>query len=155
MSGRLILVCGLPGSGKSTLSRELEEQLGAVRLCPDEWMQWLHLDGYDNAARTRVETLQRELAMRLVTLGSTVILEYGFWVRAERLSLRDEARALGAAVELRYLDVPLEELWRRIDARNRDLPFGSFVIARSDLELWATTQFEAPDAAELASFDQA
>lgn len=153
MSGRLILVCGLPGSGKSTLSRALAQQLDAVRLCPDEWMQSLHLDGYDTVARARIGALQREFAMRLVSLCATVILEFGFWGRDERLSLRDQARALGATVELRYLDVPLEELWRRIDVRNRDLPFGSFAISRTDLEAWSSTQFEAPDERELATFD--
>jgi predicted kinase len=154
MSGRLILVCGLPGSGKSTLSRELEQTLGAVRLSPDEWLQSLRLDGYDVPARTRLEALQRELAMRLLALGCTVILENGFWGRGERDSLRDEARALGAAVELRYLDVPFDELWRRVDARNRHLPFGSFAITRDNLETWATTQFEAPTPEELATYDR-
>lgn len=153
MTGRLILVCGLPGSGKTTLARSLEQEQFAVRLCPDEWMQSLHVDGYDNAARARVELLQRELAVRLVALGCVVVLEFGFWGRDERLSLRDEARSLGAAAELRFLDTPLDVLWERVDARNQALPWGSFPISRDDLGAWFA-QFEVPDAQELAGFDE-
>jgi predicted kinase len=33
---RLVLLCGLPASGKTTLARELADAYGAVRLNPDE-----------------------------------------------------------------------------------------------------------------------
>ena len=35
---RLLLTCGLPGSGKTTLARRLATERGAVRLSKDEWM---------------------------------------------------------------------------------------------------------------------
>jgi hypothetical protein len=40
----LIIVCGLPGSGKTTLAKVLERRLRAVRFSPDEWMDALSLD---------------------------------------------------------------------------------------------------------------
>jgi len=35
---RLILTCGLPGSGKTELARQLAVERGAVRLTQDEWL---------------------------------------------------------------------------------------------------------------------
>jgi predicted kinase len=37
-AGKLIIVCGLPGSGKTTHAKQLEQELRAIRLCPDEWI---------------------------------------------------------------------------------------------------------------------
>ena len=44
---RLILICGLPGSGKTTFARELAPKVPAVRLSPDEWKHDLGIDYYD------------------------------------------------------------------------------------------------------------
>jgi predicted kinase len=150
--GRLIVLCGLPGSGKSTLATVLERELRAVRLGSDEWMTALGLDLYDEAGRARVEALQRDFAILLVGLGLTVVYESGGWSRSERDTFRDAARAVGADVELRFLDVPTDVLWERLAARNAALPAASVVIPRDDLLRWVEI-FERPEAEELASYD--
>ncbi|MFI7641804.1 AAA family ATPase [Nonomuraea sp. NPDC049400] len=151
-AGRLILLCGLPGSGKTTHAKRLAAELPAVRLCPDEWLAGLGIDPHDSEARARLERLLWEHARELLRLGQTVILEYGFWSRAERDELRLAARALGAAVELRYLGAPLEELHRRLEARNASGGWGTVPVSRAMLEEWATI-FEPPDRAETALYD--
>src|SRR6266567_1312703 len=105
---RLIIVCGLPGSGKTTLAKELEGRLRAVRFSPDEWMDALSLDIYDEERRGKIEALQWKFAQELLALGLTVIIEWGTWGRTERDALRLGARALGAAVELHYLYMPAD-----------------------------------------------
>jgi hypothetical protein len=35
---KLIIVCGLPGSGKTTHAKHLQAGSRGIRLCPDEWM---------------------------------------------------------------------------------------------------------------------
>jgi predicted kinase len=100
---RLIIVCGLPGSGKTTLARALENKLHAVRLSPDEWIDALSLNLYDEEKREKIEALQWKFGQKLLALGLTVIIEWGTWGRSERDTLRLGARALGAAVELHYL----------------------------------------------------
>lgn len=55
---------------------------------------------------------------------------------------------------LHYLDATVDELWRRLEIRNEEARPGTAPIKREDLEKWAQ-QFEAPDAAELALFDEA
>jgi predicted kinase len=150
---RLLLVCGLPGSGKTTLSRQLQVTTGAIRMCPDEWIAALGFDGYDEDARGRVEALQWALAQELLKAGQNVILEFGFWSRMERDRMRESARAMGARVELRYCRVPLDELWARLEARNQSLPEATFAVRREDLEVWATEYFEEPGEEELQLFD--
>lgn len=150
--GRLIVICGLPGSGKTTLAKRLEREVEALRLCPDEWKEALGIDFYDAIFDRRLDRRLWDLAQELLRRGVTVVLEAGFWARAERDEKLAGARAIGALVELHFLDVPLHELWRRLERRNAAGERGTVPIPRVKLEQWAM-QFEAPDAAELARFD--
>ena len=149
----LFLICGLPGAGKTTLARQLEATHAALRLCPDEWIAPLLADAANIAEldrlRSPVEALQWEMALRVLALGLNVVLEWGFWSRAERDGYRAKAEAIGAQVELRYLDVGRDELWARLSKRNANLPKGTFVVSEDQLDLWSSW-FEVPTADELA-----
>ena len=92
---RLILICGLPGSGKTTLATQLALEVPAVRFCPDEWKHDLGIDYYDEDRRVRLEQRLWRLGQELLGLGQSVILENGFWAREERDELRLGARSLG------------------------------------------------------------
>ena len=144
---RLMVVCGLPGSGKTTLARRLEKELHAVRFCPDEWLTALAVDLHDEAARDRVEKLQWKLAQDLLLLGLTVIIEWGTWGRWERDLLREGARAVNAPAELHYLSAPEELLFERIRRRKMEDP----PISRETVARWQQT-FETPTAGEMALF---
>jgi hypothetical protein len=146
----LHLMCGLPGSGKTTAARAIEAAEGALRLCPDEWLLALGADGYDERARAAVEALQWDLARQLLARGVSVILENGFWRRAEREAFRTRAAELGAACRLHFLDAPLAELVRRLTARNAALPPDSYHVRPEDLQTWMHEAFEPPGADELA-----
>jgi predicted kinase len=93
-----------------------------------------------------------QLAQEIVRLGLSVVLDFGFASRIERGEVRSVARGLGVGVELHILDAPVDELWRRIEARNSKPPWDSAPIRRVHLDEWAA-QFEPPDAAEIALFD--
>jgi len=149
-SARLIVVCGLPGSGKTTHARQLQEKLHAVRFCPDEWMDALSLDIWDERRREKIERLQWQLAQQLLALGLTVIIEWGTWGRSERDALRFRARELGAAVELHFLSAPIDALLDRIQSRGMENP----PISREHLLQWARA-FQTPTAEEQALFDRA
>jgi predicted kinase len=151
-AGRLVIVCGLPGSGKTTLAQQLEAEYGAVRLCPDEWMADLDIDLFDQATRAKIEQLQWQLAQRLLRLGHAVVIEWGTWARDERDTLREAARSMGVAVELRFLDAPVDILWERVDRRGMEREVTGRALTRADIESYADL-IERPDADELALYD--
>jgi len=150
----LIVVCGLPGSGKTTLvlaleSRLLESKLRAIRFSPDDWLDALSINLYREDIREKMEALQWKLAQDLLALGLTVIIEWGTWARSERDTLRLGARALGAAVELHYLRAPVDVLFERLQRRGRENP----PIEREALSRWVEI-FQVPTIEEMALFDE-
>lgn len=149
---RLILTCGLPGAGKTTLATRLAADRSAVRLTKDEWLWALGSSPWDRSAGEKIEQELWRLAQEILRLGLSVVLDFGLWARVERDEMRAVARGLGVGVELHYLDVPAAELWRRIEIRNSAPPWDDEPISRADLDEWLTI-FQAPDGAELALFD--
>ena len=148
--GRVVVLCGMPGSGKTTLARRLERERDAVRIELDAWLLGLGVDPHEPRARRRLERLLWAHALRLASLGLVVVVDFGSWGRVERRRMREQARAAGVAFELHLLDVALEERWRRVERRNADE--GAVVISRAELvgfERW----WEPPDADELAAYD--
>ena len=111
-------------------------------------MTEMEIDLWDEKARARIERLQWKLAQEHLALGHHVVLEWGTWARSERDELRETARALGVAVELHFLDAPVEVLLGRIQQRKRESP----PITLDDLKKWSA-MFERPSAEEMALFD--
>jgi len=149
---RLVLICGLPASGKTTLARELAIKIPAIRLDKDQWTTHLGLDVWDDEFRVRLERQLWALTQELLAQGQSVILEWGHWARVERDEKRLGARALGVGVELHYLDVSLEELVERAQQRTASGEWTASPMTRAHFEQWATI-FQPPDEEELLLFD--
>ncbi|GAA2104274.1 AAA family ATPase [Microlunatus panaciterrae] len=149
---QLIIFCGLPGSGKTTLARQLEQEIGAFRLNIDEWVAALGVDFWDDEFRHRLDRRLYEYGLKLLELGQSIILEDGTWTRAERDELREVARKLGATIEIHYFDLSFDELWRRLALRNATGAPDTVPITKEILEkCWR--RFERPNKAELTQFD--
>lgn len=156
----LHLMVGLPGSGKTTWARTLEEEHSALRLTVDEWH--LRLFGNDvhddsdetewrrhDVRHTAIEALLWETASKVLALGVDVILDFGFWARSERDELRALAHALGAGFAIHYAEVSEELMLERIRARNAQRPAGTFHVPEAKLKEWAPL-FEPPSPEEIS-----
>ena len=143
------MLCGLPASGKTTLARELADAYGAVRLNADEWESALDVDPFDEGFQARLEAQFWELTQRLLVLGTSVVLEWGFWARSERDEKREAARTLGVPVELRFLDAPYEDLVTRVAARHAA---GGIAITERHMAGYRGI-FQPPTDDELALYD--
>ncbi len=151
----LHLMVGLPGSGKTTLAKQIEAAQGAIRLTPDEWQ--LPLFGPDfehpdhDRRHTAVEQLMWQLAVKLLRLGLSVILDFGFWTRQERAWFFDQARLLGVGFHVHALNVTEEELLRRLAIRNADSQALAYAIGPEHLAAWFPL-YEPVTEEELASY---
>ena len=148
----LHLMVGLPCSGKTTLAQKLEHELPALRLNLDEWH--IRLFGQDaeepehDARHRLIEALLWKIAGRALELGANVILDYGLWAREEREDYRLRAKQLGASSEVHYLDVPEDELLRRLKKRNSQPSQDSFLISEEAMKPWIAF-FQKPALEEL------
>jgi uncharacterized protein len=131
-SPALMLMHGLSGSGKTTVSQRLLEQLGAVRLRSDVERKRLH--GLAAGARTRAEpgggiyapestrlTYDRlkDAARAIVESGYRVIVDAAFLRRAERDAFRALARDAGAAFLIVSCEAPEDVLRERVARREK------------------------------------
>ena len=149
----LHLMIGLPCSGKTTFARQLASETGALVLTPDVWQT--RLCGNDMSDENHdkrhdcVEQIMWEVAAHVLKLGGDVILDFGCWARAERDDFRNRAKALGADFKLHYMDVPEDELFRRLELRNQNPTGDVFVVPRADFEKYIPL-FQPPIEDELS-----
>ncbi len=132
------LVFGFLGSGKTTLAKGLEQRHGAVRFTPDEWMARLFgddppADTFQDRAVAILDIMQPVWG-RCLSLGLDVVLDFGFWSRAERDHVRAAVAEVGAAPVLWAVSCPDAEARRRIALRNLT-PDRSLYIAPATFDL--------------------
>ncbi len=143
---KLYLLYGFVGAGKTTYAKELASETGAIRFSPDEWI--VRLYGSNPAADMfaeydqRIRTLIWELAEVFLQSEKDVILDFGFWQRADRNTAREKAELWHAECELIYLKCSEELMRARVLQRTQNLPEDALVIDENAIEIMRT-RFES------------
>lgn len=146
----LHVMVGLPGAGKTTRARQIEQEQGALRLTPDEWMIPLFGEAEAAGKRDVLEGRFVSLAIQVLRRGFDVVLDFGVWTRDERSALRQLAMLAGARCVLVYLPVDPGQQRARIKARSSTDLESTFPIEQADLDRYRGL-FQVPDEQELTS----
>ena len=118
---QVYMMCGRICSGKSTYAQMLRQKHRAVILSVDEIT--LAMFGQDAGEQhdlfvARAEEYLYRKSLEILETGISVVLDWGFWTKAER----DEARQFygmhGITYEFCYLKTDDAEWQRRIQKRN-------------------------------------
>ena len=156
--GKVILVCGKIGSGKTTYAHKLAEKLGAVIITQDEIMNGLFGNELYYSDREKyhqyadwVQKYVKRKAGEAAKAGATAICENGFWPRSERDELRKLYEYMGVEYELHYMDTPEEQQLKNIQKRNEAVLRKELNEAFMDEEVidLCRRSFEKPDESEI------
>lgn len=129
LSARVVLLCGVSGSGKTALAHRLERK-GFTRLSVDGMIWQRYGDAFPRLSdeeRSRIflrfngEVLDQALC-RLLDQGRRVVVDATLCRRAKRDHLRQLLRSHGVEPVLVYLQAPADELRRRLARRSGSGP---------------------------------
>lgn len=132
---RLVVVGGLPGTGKSTVAKAVADQLGAVVLRSDEVRQRMG-QGADRYAPAAVEATYQQVlddARRLLSLGESVVLDATWQHAGHRRLARDLAATTSSRTHELRCTLPASEAAARIERRRQlgeDASEATPVVAR-------------------------
>ncbi|MBR3019439.1 MAG: ATP-binding protein [Clostridia bacterium] len=144
------LICGKICCGKSTFARKLAKEKNAVILSCDEIMTLFPEPEGDEAYAAvyrKVAACLLKKAVEIIACGTNVILDWGFWPKAERKKTTAFFARLGIPVQWYLLDVPEAE-WRQRIAHRNAAPGPSDYFVDEGLLQKSIRLFEAPDEEE-------
>jgi predicted kinase len=133
------MIYGYIGAGKTTFARKLERDVPAIRFTHDEWMQDLYgSDPPVQSFQTYSAQVSRRIELvwhRCFELGLDVVLDLGFWSRAQRDAVREFVDSVGGSHVLYALECAEDVAWARVERRNLNLD-SSLYIARNTFEIF-------------------
>lgn len=150
----ITLICGKICSGKSHYAKDLAEKTRAVVLSCDEISADIfhHSEGTDfDAIAGDIKAYLHKISARIAKNGGRVILDWGFWKKAERKAVTEYYASLELTCEWLYIDISEDEWQHNIFLRNKAVAVGETTDFYVDDGLMAklAADFEAPDCEEI------
>lgn len=143
----IVLCCGQISCGKSTFARRLEAERGFFPFSADEWMRHFYgeppeRDVFELQLGRCKEMIYR-MAERLLARGTNVVLDFGFWRRAERDTVRQRFEAAGHRCRLVYFPIEAHRQWAYLQTRQADPAVDHYAISADTLAV-LNAMFEPP-----------
>ena len=144
------LICGKICVGKSTFAHALANEKSAVILSCDEIMTLFPQPEGDEAyavVSMKVKAYLLQKAAEIVGSGTDVILDWGFWQKAERAETDAYFARKSIPATWYYLDIGQAQWQERIAGRNAAPGPADYYVDEGLLQK-CVRLFEAPDAEE-------
>jgi len=158
-AGRLIITCGLSGSGKSYWAGQLVTAIPSLRLCADVLRKTqygysafensqsdLGQDLYSESVSLQVYERLADYSAVLLTLGENVIVDAACLKRAQREVFYKIAQQVGVLPVVLHFTAPHEVLLNRIT--DRQLAGNNPSEADAVVLTWQLDEFEEPGVTE-------
>jgi predicted kinase len=126
--GKVILICGKIGSGKSHYAEQMKSKMNALLLSCDELTQTLFPSGLGeqhDEMTARIKAYLYQKAKEAADAGVDTILEFGFWSRQEREEVSALFASAGVDFEWHYVYVSDEDWRENIKERNQSIQDGA------------------------------
>lgn len=126
---KLLLLRGLPASGKTTFAKELVRNDGNwIRVNKDDLRNMLNGEKWSGKHERRIVQLERQLVEEVLKDGKNVVIDDTNFNLAHERRYREIAKRYNADFEIKEFDTPLEECIKRDNARPNGV--GETVIRR-------------------------
>ena len=151
---KVIAICGKICSGKSYYAKHIKEKEKSVILSCDE----LTKDLFDNdlgekhdEMTDRIRDYLSKKALEILSSGTDVILEWGFWQKEYRSEMRRFFESRDFLCEMHYIDISDDDWHRNIDERNKKVSGGDNTAYYLDRGLMQKLErlFEEPERSEI------
>lgn len=117
----LLLFCGLPGTGKSRISRMFSEATGAERISSDSIrMNLLEKRTYSREEKEMVYKKMAESAGGLLSSGKNVTADATFYLEEDRSMMRKVAEETGSDFFIVRCVAPDEVVRKRMEKKRSD-----------------------------------
>jgi predicted kinase len=125
--GTLIFFCGKMGAGKSTLSRQISQELNAILLSEDDWLSSLYsneITNFDDYLKysNRLKPLLKTHITSILNSGVSVVMDFPANTKNQRAWFKDIFLTENIPHRLIYLEVDEKTCIEQISKRRETNP---------------------------------
>lgn len=147
MNPTVYLLCGLPGSGKTTFSLTLQKQNNAIAYSSDEWIINLFGKKFPPEEFQKYQKIAKQKILKSAKINilhkKNIILDFGLWKKDDRTKYINWAKSLNADPIIYFFNTNTETLIKRLQDRNQQKQNNSLIVTEEML-LTFIHQFEPP-----------